>query len=158
MTAHPTWLPPIFQMSPWNEAILEALYAIFRRDFIDNPASYRGNRVWFFPERDREKENIFWHLVERDDDDNDARLPDFRRSERLPWARPMLDNVGQPEVLDWDYEEGKGDIRTYVWLKDFDYLIVMKKYPNGQRRLVTAYYVDYENTRQKLQKKYERRM
>lgn len=137
---------------------MEALYAIFRRDFVDNPANYHGHNVWFFPEKDRGKENIFWHLVERDDKAVGARLPDFRRSERLPWARPMLDNLGQPEVLDWDYEEGDRDIRTYVWLKDFDYLIVMKKYPNGQRRLITAYYLDYENTRRKLLKKYERRM
>lgn len=49
-------------------------------------------------------------------------------------------------------------IHTYVWLKDLDYLIVMKKYPNGQRRLITAYYVDYENTRRKLRKKYEGRV
>lgn len=158
MAAHPTWLPVIFPMSPWSEAVMEALYAIFRRDFVDNPASYRGHGVWFFPEKDRGKENIFWHLVERDDKGTSARLPDFRRSERLPWARPMLDNLGQPEILDWDYAEGDKSIHTYVWLKDFDYLIVMKKYPNGQRRLITAYYVDYENTRRKLRKKYEGRV
>lgn len=137
---------------------MEALYAIFRHDFVDNPAGYRGYGVWFFPEKDRGKENIFWHLVEREDKATGERFPDFRRSERLPWARPMLDNLGQPEILDWDYEEGDKSIHTYVWLKDFDYLIVMKKYPNGQRRLITAYYVDYENTRRKLQKKYEKRI
>ena len=137
---------------------MEALYAIFRHDFVDNPARYRGYGVWFFPEKERGKENIFWHLVERDDKTIGARLPDFRRSERLPWARPMIDNLGQPEILDWDYVEGNKDIHTYVWLKDFDYLILMKKYPNGQRRLLTAYYVDYENNRRKLQKKYEKRV
>ena len=70
----------------------------------------------------------------------------------------MLDNLGQPEILDWDYQEGDGSVHTYVWLENFDYLIVMKKYPNGQRRLITAYYVDYENTRRKLRKKYEKRI
>lgn len=158
MTAHPIWLPLMFPMSPWSDAVMEELYAIFRHNFIDSSASYRGYGVWFFPEKDRGKENIFWHLVERDDKTIGERLPDFRRSERLTWARPMLDNLGQPEILDWDYEEGNGGIHTYVWLKDFDYLIVMKKYPNGQRRLITAYYLDYENTRRKLLKKYERRM
>lgn len=137
---------------------MEALYAIFRRDFVDNLANYRGCRVWFFPEKERGKELIFWHLVERDDKASGERLPDFRRAERLPWARPMLDNVGQPEVLDWDYEEGNGDMHTYVWLRNFDYLIVMKKYRDGQRRLVTAYYIDFENTRKKLLKKYQRRV
>lgn len=158
MLAYPAWLPRLFPMSPWSEAVMEALYAIFRRDFVDNPANYRGFRVWFFPEKDRGKEKIFWHLVEREDKAAGGRLADFRRAERLPWARPMLNNVGAPEILDWDYEESDGDIHTYIWLKDFDYLIVMKKYSNEQRRLVTAYYIDYENTRKKLLKKYEKRV
>lgn len=83
--------------------------------------------------------------------------PDFRRAERLPWARPMLDNVGQAEILNWDYEEGDGDIHTYVWLKDFDYLIVMKRYKDGRRRLITAFWLEYESKRRGLLKKYARR-
>lgn len=158
MTSHPDWLPPLFQMSPWNEAVMEALYALFRRDFIEIPANYRGAEIWFFPEKERGKELIFWHLVEREDKAISERLPDFRRAERLPWARPMLDHLDAPEILDWDYEEGDGTVHTYVWLKDFDYLIVMKKYRDGRRRLITAYYVDYENTRRKLLKKFERRL
>lgn len=59
--------------------------------------------MWFFPEKDRGKENIFWHSVEREDKTTGERLPDFRRSEGLTWARPMLDNLGQPEIQDWGY-------------------------------------------------------
>ncbi|WP_215731674.1 hypothetical protein [Methylomicrobium agile] len=155
----PGWLPPMFEMSPWSEALMESLYALFKRDFIDNPANYSGYPIWFFPQKDRDKEEIFWHLVEREDPPKSGnRFPDFRRSERLPWARPMLNNLPEPEVLHWDYEEGNKDIRTYVWLKDHDYLIVMKKYKNGQRRLITAYYVNYDNARIKLLKKYENRI
>ena len=158
MAIPPVWLPPMFAMSPWNETVLESLYALFRRDFIQTRASYRGFEVWFFPETERGKELIFWHLVEREDKASGERLPDFRRAERLPWARSMLDHLDAPELLDWDYEEGDGTVHTYVWLKDFDYLIVMKKYRDGRRRLITAYYVDYENTRKKLVKKFERRL
>ena len=157
MLSHPHWLPPLFQMSPWSVAVMEALYAIFQRDFVNNPANYRGSQVWFFPERDRDKENIFWHLVEREDKATGDRLADFRRAERLPWARAMLDHLGQPEILDWDFEEGNGDIHTYVWLKDFDYLIVMKKYKDGRRRLLTAHFIDQEHKRKKLLKKYQAR-
>lgn len=158
MVDQPDWLPPLFVMSPWNEMVMESLYALFRRDFIENPAKYCGAEVWFFPEKERGKELIFWHLVEREDKASGERLPDFRRAERLPWARPMLDHLEEQEILDWDYEEGDGSVRTYVWLKDFDYLIVMKKYRDGRRRLITAYYIDYENMRRKLLKKFERRL
>ena len=137
---------------------MESLYALFLRDFMHNKARYCGHEVWFFPEKERGKELIFWHLVEREDPPRSGnRLPDFRRAERLPWARPMLDNVGQPEILNWDYEEGDGDIHTYVWLKDFDYLIVMKRYKDGRRRLITAFWLEYESKRRGLLKKYARR-
>ncbi|MCI0667695.1 MAG: hypothetical protein L0Y43_06535 [Methylococcaceae bacterium] len=159
MSAVPAWLPPMFPVSPWSTELIESLYAVFVRDFVRNPAHYCGQQVWFFPEKERGKELIFWHMVEREDPPNSGnRVADFRRSERLPWARPMLDNIGQPEILNWDYEEGDGDIHTYVWLKDFDYLIVMKRYKDGRRRLITAHWVEYKNKRQKLQKKYAKRL
>ena len=155
----PAWLPAMFQMSPWSTQLMESLYALFLRDFVHAPVHYEGHMVWFFPEKERNKELIFWHLVEREDPPNSGnRVADFRRSERLPWARPMLENLGQPEILNWDYEEGDGGIRTYVWLKDFDYLIVMKRYRDGRRRLITAHYLDYESKRKSLAKKYDKRL
>jgi len=69
----------------------------------------------------------------------------------------MLDNPDLPEVLDWDYEDGDGTIKTYLWLKDYDYLVILKKYQDGGRRLLTAYWIEYQNEKRKLQKKYEQR-
>lgn len=138
---------------------MEGLYAIFRNDFVVAAASYLGARVWFFPDQDRGKELIFWHLVEREDPPGSGnRLPDFRRSERLPWARPMLDQCTDPAIKAWDFEEGAGNVRTYVWLENHDYVIVMKRYPSGERRLITAYYVDYDSKRRTLNTKYKNRL
>jgi hypothetical protein len=155
----PAWLPPMFVMSPWSDEVMERLYAIFRTDFVFNPVTYQGCRVWFFPEMERGKELIFWHLVEREDPPRSGiRLPDFRRAERLTWARPTLLNHTDPAVLAWDFEEGASDIRTYVWLKDLDYVVVMKRYSDGARRLITAYWIDYPSKRKTLQSKYARRL
>jgi hypothetical protein len=158
MTTKPEWLPDMFPVSPWTEQTFDLLYEIFKRDFKDSQPSYRGLAIWFFTEKSLDKELVFWHLTSRDDKDAGERLPDFRRSERLPWARPMLDNTDTPEVLDWDYEEGDGTVKTYVWLKDFDYLMILKKYPDGRRRLITSFWVEYLNTRRKLENKYEKRI
>lgn len=158
MTA-PAWLPPMFVMSPWSDEVMERLYAVFRSDFVANPVTYQGCRVWFFPEMERGKELIFWHLVEREDPPRSGnRLPDFRRAERLPWARPLLQNHTDQAVLAWDFEEAASDVRTYVWLKDLDYVVVMKRYPDDARRLITAYWIDYESKRKTLRSKYARRM
>jgi len=145
-------------VSPWTNETYDELYAIFKRDFKDSQAVYEGNAVWFFPEMDSGKEVVFWHMTSRHDQEAGERLPDLRRSERLPWARPMLDGSRRPEILAWDYEEGDRSIKTYLWLKDYDFLVLMKKYRNGGRRLVTSYYVDRPHTRRSLEKKYARRI
>jgi len=31
----------------------------------------------------------------------------------------------------------------YVWLRDLDFVVLMKKYSNGGRRLITSFYVDH---------------
>lgn len=155
----PVWLPSMFVMSPWSDEVMEHLYAIFRADFVANPVTYQGFQVWFFPEMERGKELIFWHLVEREDPPRSGnRLPDFRRAERLPWARPLLLNHTDQAVLAWDFEEAASDVRSYVWLKDLDYVVVMKRYPDGARRLITAYWIDYESKRKTLRSKHARRM
>ena len=75
-----------------------------------------------------------------------------------PWVRPMLTHPESPGVLAWDHQEGNGEIKTYVWLKDEDFVVIMKKYPDGKRRLITAFWVEYGNAKRKLMKKYERRI
>lgn len=158
MNGPPSWLPPMATVSPWTNETYDELYAIFKRDFKDSPALYEGNSVWFFPDMDSGKEVVFWHMTSRTDKETGERLPDLRRSERLPWARPMIDHSNQPEVLAWDYEEGDRTVKTYVWLKDHDFLVLMKKYRRGGRRLITSYYVDQPHTRRSLEKKYAKRI
>lgn len=157
MRSKPDWLPEMYPVNPWTEKTYELLYEIFQKDFVNNQPQYRGYVVWFFPEEEDGKEVVFWHLTSREDNAVGERIPDLRRSERLPWARPMLDNPDKPEVLDWDYEEGDGSIKTYVWLKDYDYLVVLKKYKDGRRRLITSFWIEYQNFRDKLEKKYKQR-
>jgi len=155
---YPEWLPELFPVNPWQHDTYEALYRLFEQDFKASQPIYDGHTVWFFPEMEDGKEKIFWHLTSRDDKDAGERLPDLRRSERLPWVRPMLDQPGKAEILAWDHEEGDGTIKTYVWLEDYDFIVILKKYPDGRRRLITSFWVEYGNTRRKLRKKYDRRI
>lgn len=156
--SYPEWLPDLFPVNPWTHETYDALYQLFRSDFIESQPVYVGYTVWFFPEKEDGKEKIFWHLTSRDDNETGERLPDLRRSERLPWVRPMLDQPKHPEVLAWDHEEGDGVIKTYVWLENYDFVVILKKYPDGGRRLITSFWLEYSNTKRKLRKKYERRL
>lgn len=154
----PDWMPEMFSANPWTVDTYDLLYKVFQKDFIESKPCYRSYTVWFFPEKEDGKEVVFWHLTSRKDNNTGERLPDLRRSERLPWARPMIDNPDKPEVLDWDYEEDDGTVKTYVWLKDYDYLVILKKYRNGDRRLITSFWIEYQNFRDKLVMKYEQRI
>jgi len=131
---------------------------LFRHDFLDNPANYCSHPVLCFKDMDRGKLNIFWHLTERDDKAIGGRIADPRRAERLAWARPMLDHVSDPNILHWDYEEGDKTIKTYVWLQDFDLVVILKRMPDMSRRLITSFYVDYSNKRRDLKRKYDQRL
>jgi hypothetical protein len=149
------WLPELLPVNPWTENTYEELYGVFRTNFVGSQPLYRGHHVWFFNEKEDGKEAIFWHLTDKGRAPD--RLPDVNRSARLSWVRPMIENCNDAEVLDWDVEE-EGSIKTYIWLKNHDFVIIMKRMPNGSRRLLTAHCLDYANMRDKLQKKYDRRL
>lgn len=157
MNSLPAWLPAMAGVNPWTANTFDMLYSIFKRDFKDSQPVYQGWPVWFFPEMEDGKEVIFWHMTSEKEKRTGERVPDFRRSDRLPWARPIIHHPGEPEVLAFDYQESDGDTNTYVWFKDHDFVVLMKRYRDGRRRLLTSFYVKYENYRGKLQRKYARR-
>jgi len=172
------WLPPLAKVSPWEYSkqnnTYEMLYQIFSYDIKNNNLNYLGFGVWFFPDMDDGKEQIFWHLTSREKKarkvprrkrkfyDGDTipaqRYPDLRRSERLPWVKPLIENPNESEVLAWDYKEGDGVIKTYVWLKDYEFIVIMKKYRDNSRRLVTSFYVDSDYTYKDFERKYRNRI
>ena len=92
------------------------------------------------------------------DSDEKTRIPDLRRCERLPWVKPMVEYPSDSELLCWDYLEGDGSIKTYVWLKDLDFVVIMKKLDNGSRRLITSFHLDSEFKKKDLERKYENRI
>ena len=159
----PGWLPAPLSVMPWSSSTCDALYGVFRRDLLDGRLTYLGFNVWFYPDAEEDgREAIFWHLTSRDDKTvyPPVRLPDPRRCERLSWIRPMILRCPcvTGDLLNWDHEEGDGAIKTYVWIHEHDFVIIMKKLPNGKRRLITSFHLDGEHERQKMKKKWSRRL
>lgn len=156
----PEWLPDKACVNPWTQDTYDMLYHIFCEDIRDSNLHYMEGEIWTFPDKKDGKEEIFWHLTTRNvkpikiprrkkkfypenhEYINEERLPDLRRCERLPWVKALIENASSTEVLAWDYEEGNSDTKTYIWLKEFDFVVIMKKYRNGKRRLITSFYVD----------------
>lgn len=157
----PSWLPEIVSVNGQWEQVLKRLYSIFERDFVRGGCRFQDMPVWW----DRHKsdgdeyEEGFWHLITKMDNHSGERLLDPRRAERLPWCRPTLTNSTDPEVKVWDYRESDGRLATYVWLENWDYVIIVRKRQQNRGPiafLVTAYHVDYNSTRRNLRRKYEK--
>ncbi len=172
----PDWLPEMAHVNPWTETTYEMLYQIFCQDIRDYDLQYMGNDIWTFPDTEDGKEVIFWHLTTRKErlqkvprrkrkfyseeltDVEPDRLPDLRRCERLPWVKTLVEHSTESEVLAWDYEEGDRTIKTYIWIKEDNFVVIMKKFPNGKRRLITSFYVDMPYKRKDFERKYANRI
>ena len=162
MSIHPpSWLPKITSVDgSWDE-VLKRLYGIFHADFIKEGCRFREMPVWWDRRRvlNDEYDEGFWHLITKVDEKGE-RLLDPRRAERLPWCKPTLNHSDDPEIKLWNYRESNRKIRTYVWIEQWDYVILLqiRRQKIGYVAfLITAYHVDYESTRRKLKAKYTRR-
>lgn len=162
MNERPHWLPELFQTSGEWETVRTALYGVFTQDFIIGRPRFRTLPVWW----DRrilageQYEEGFWHLITREEHSGGDRLFDPRRAERLPWCGPSIVRVEETCYLVWDYKEGDGSVRTYVWYEGGDYLIVLQRrlFRLGEVAfLITAHYIEGEGRRRSLRKKYDKR-
>lgn len=154
----PSWLPEMVSCDgEWNRVLI-SLYRIFEQDFKESKRFFEGRPVWWDKTvlKGEKYEEGFWHLVSKDTEYS-GRVPDFRRAERLPWCGPSITHSEDIWVKVWDYLEGTGRLRTYLWLEELDYAIVLEKRKQKKGEiafLVTAFYVDGESSRRNLNKKY----
>ncbi len=170
MKTRPDWLPPLANIDGPIEIVVPQLYAIFHHDIVSGGLRL-NNWCLIWDQHPREifgltYEECFWHLVSRYrymwTSAGLMKQRDFDplRAERLPWFAPTVKHANSDNVLVWNYLEKGRRLRTYVWLYDWDYVIVLE--PKRLRKgmvyfIITAYYVDGPATKKSLEIKYEKR-
>jgi hypothetical protein len=84
---------------------------------------------------------------------------DYRRAERLPWARPLMEGPPRSEILVFDHSEGPKDkgARRYIWLEQYDYVLILQKKKKAFF-WVTAFYIDSEWKRKDLRNKFTEKL
>lgn len=158
----PEWLPNMIAVDGEWEKVVEALYTIFSDDMVAGKPKLDNCHVWWdrrVLEGDKYEEG-FWHLISKDDNETRERLFDSRRAERLPWCRPCIDNFRDRALKFWNYRISENRIETYLWLEEFDYVVIFQKKSHRIGTvyfLLTAYYVEGDTTRRRLRRKYENR-
>lgn len=158
------WVPDLLLFEDFENDYAkyeDALYFIFKRDFIDSKPCFRG-----LPIKIREypiefgKEEAFFHITCQDFFKEHDRNPDFRRCERIEWCRSFIENY---ECLDYICNcdgikvwEEKYKTRTRVCLLSEEYrYIVVLEYRNAYYQLITAYYIESDHALRKKLRHHE---
>lgn len=155
-------LPALVLCENWANfnAYDEILYKIFKQDFIDTQPLYEGKKVVIRKHPLVEgKEQTFFHITSKDYKENEERCPDPRRCERIKWIKKFiennfcLDDCEECEGIKVWEESYKKNQRIYLLLEEEKYLVILER-RETYCLLITAYYLDYTHSLEKVLKKY----
>jgi len=124
-------LPELIELNDFGgnfNAYLEAIYEIFKTDFVKSKPVFQGKRLGLkkYPLIE-EKEYTFYHMTHEGDIENN-RIPDLRRMERISWPRPMIDNSEHNYLKVWrNIRRGKGGTRNRILIlhEAVKYLVIL---------------------------------
>lgn len=156
------WLPNLILFEnaggDWN-AYLEVLYAGYEADFVASKPTWPGKRVSLKRHREYQgKGATSWHFISEGSNE-DERIPDFRRCERIRWPRPIMDAFPDREwaegdlIFWWKSQRGR-EWRYVLAIDDFSYVVVVAD--RGEYVMPwTAYHVAQSHRQAKLRREYE---
>jgi len=148
-------LPELICLEQYNgdfNLYLEAVYSLFKQDFIDKKPVFRGIRLGLkkYP-LSQGKEATFWHMTSEGENEEN-RIPDLRRLERIKWPSPIINNSEHPYLKVWGNKRGiKSNI--LIFHEEENYLVVLRK-GNGYLLPWTAYLIQDAARKRKLMAEY----
>ncbi|QDU13603.1 hypothetical protein CA11_13870 [Gimesia maris] len=151
------WLPELLRLDDCEnnwELYLEAVYQAFVEDFVDSKPTYTEKKFALkrYPITDG-KECTFWHLISEGANEEE-RLPDLRRCERIKWPRPMIESIQSGNLCVWRNKRGREN-RILIASSDFSYVVVLAD-RSDYVLLWTAYCVEKNHSRRKMESEYSR--
>lgn len=148
-------LPELICLNDYNgdwEKYLEAIYNCFKKDFINSRPQF--NKIKISLKKHpllNGKEATFWHLISEGKDEQ-KRIPEMRRCERIKWPRPIIENHQSDNIKYWENKRSSEE-RICLCFGDWEYLVVLSK-RKGYTLIWTAYPITEKHTKRKLKKEY----
>jgi hypothetical protein len=149
-------LPDIITLNEYGgdfNSYIEAVYEIFKRDFVDSRPSFNGIKLRLkkHPITDG-RECTFYHLTHEGHDEQN-REPDMRRMERLCFIKPMIENPNCADLRIWRNKRGNNE-RILIFHEYESFLVILDD--RGEYILPwTAYYIQHNSRKQRLIAEYE---
>ena len=159
------WLPELLLLQDYDNNWMpyeNALYSVFKNDFILSCPTFEGQEVWIrrYP-MEFDKENSFFHVTCKDFGKTGEREPDLRRCERIKWIRSFIENYNcDPSLCEgcdgikvWK-EPYKNRFRVNLFFEEERFIVILE--PRERYcSLVTAFYITYQHQIEKRLRKYE---
>ncbi|WP_417803365.1 hypothetical protein [Thalassospira lucentensis] len=161
------WLPPLIARNGNEEdqAYLDRLYDVFRRDFIAQKQVFDGLPINIkrHPEYDglfANKHGTFRHLITEGPNENNRTIA-WDRCERIGWMRAILQNSRSDDVCIWKNTRQTNGDAFILALSDFSFkLVLTERHIKAENRsfllLWTAFPVQRQRQRDKLRREYEK--
>lgn len=129
MSQPPELLPFKGEWAVYEDSIYEA----FVDSFVRADVCFQGRRVkaQYRPET-RSKGFSFWHVISeapsRDNRNEDDRIPDLHRCERIRWIAWAIRQAdqGKAGISWWENTRGR-DTRVVVWAEPWDFAVILDK-------------------------------
>jgi hypothetical protein len=138
----PDWLEPELVLNGTLSDNYRDLYAIYQNTLSNLSAvKVDGKTVIVDTHKDkvdRQYECSFIHFVSKDA--GGVRSIDFDRAKKIHWIRPILENYLDSEVKSFWHDHPNGSA-LYLWLHNYDFLLVLKTFNSSKHILVTAHHV-----------------
>lgn len=149
-------LPEKIDLTVIKENTLDILYSMFSDAFHTRKIKYKGKPVIYDNRKnDGEKyEEGFWHIVSKGKGSD--RLLDTLRAEKIAWCFCLIEDADSYGAVTFEYKHKNNDIRTYIWLKEQGYVVVLKKIRVGFL-LTTAFHIEGESKKHGIYRKYDNR-
>ncbi len=134
------------------ETYKQELYQIFldsivnKLTFLNLPISCR----YFQPIG--EMHRCFWHLISEGALNDEDRIPDMRRCERIRWIAHLINNYQDSAITCWENKRSSNN-NTVLWLPPENYMVILSKRKNYY--LLTTAYVHSKGKARSNQKEME---
>ena len=68
----------------------------------------------------------------------------MKRTNRIHWIRPILENRNDPRITSFKFRESDGTIRDYFWFKEKAFVVILEEV-SPEYILITAFCIDQNN-------------
>jgi hypothetical protein len=158
-----------------NEMGIEDLFAIFKKDFIDNKTHLsKGTQKYLInvkkdnccpcPFGNSSKPERFWHIITKDEYNRRARNNpcldakeknrkyDVARAKRIHWIKIIIDSWQTDENIKHFYQRRGNKVSLILWHSEKDFLIIIRKESNSSDRFLISSYLIFRSEIRRYEK------